>query len=493
MIRYDDFVLMLKEEYGENLFKNNQYKIYEYCREIDEVYEIFNDDFSDIDFYNKIPKLKAFFNTDHNIYIYTHCSIINYKTYEHGLWVIKGNELTEFVRTYKGAFFNNFPIIFNFSNHSCYMHRSENPDGNDICIFRDYTKLKKKYLYQKFVNFLNNYRIRGIFMKNKYIENDYRILTYVNENYYEGEIKGDKKNDYGVLNYKDGNRYEREFKESLNHYEGEFKEGKKNGYGVLNYEDGNRYEGEFKENLFHGQGILTYANGSRYEGKFKEGFFHGYGVLTYKDVIGTRYEGEFKEGKKNGYGILNYENANGQYEGEFKDNLFHGHGVLTYGNETRYEGEFKEGLFHGHGVLTYEDGDQYEGEFKDKFFYGYGIYTFANGDCYKGEFKDNLFHGHGVYIYANGNRYEGEFKDNRKNGYGILTYANGNRYEGEFKDNLFHGHGVYIVWNSSFWLFRHRFRCDRNRIDSPFVRSIKSPHDKHRIVFICSKAILQFS
>ena len=368
MIRYDDFVLMLKEEYGENLFKNNQYKIYEYCREIDEVYEIFNDDFSDIDFYNKIPKLKAFFNTDHNIYIYTHCSIINYKTYEHGLWVIKGNELTEFVRTYKGAFFNNFPIIFNFSNHSCYMHRSENPDGNDICIFRDYTKLKKKYLYQKFVNFLNNYRIRGIFMKNKYIENDYRILTYVNENYYEGEIKGDKKNDYGVLNYKDGNRYEREFKESLNHYEGEFKEGKKNGYGILNYENANgQYEGEFKDNLFHGHGVLTYGNETRYEGEFKEGLFHGHGVLTYED--GDQYEGEFKDKFFYGYGIYTF--ANGDcYKGEFKDNLFHGHGVYIYANGNRYEGEFKDNRKNGYGILTYANGNRYEGEFKNDVFSG---------------------------------------------------------------------------------------------------------------------------
>ena len=28
MIRYEDFILMLKEEYGEDLFKNKQYQIY---------------------------------------------------------------------------------------------------------------------------------------------------------------------------------------------------------------------------------------------------------------------------------------------------------------------------------------------------------------------------------------------------------------------------------------------------------------------------------
>ena len=137
MIRYEDFILMLKEEYGEDLFKNNQYQIYEYCAEIDEVYEIFNDDFSDIDFYNKFPELKEFFNTNHNIYIYNHSSIINYRTWEHGVWVIKGKELTEFIRTYSGpiVFFDDFPIIFNFNNHSCYMHRSEHRDGDDIYIW----------------------------------------------------------------------------------------------------------------------------------------------------------------------------------------------------------------------------------------------------------------------------------------------------------------------------------------------------------------------
>lgn len=164
MIRYDDFIRMLKEEYGENLFKNKQYQVYEYCKDIDEVYEIFNDDIPNMDFYNKFPELKEFFNTNHNIYIYTDASIINYRTYERGVWVIKGNELTEFIRTYKGEFFNHDPFIFNFSNHSCYMHRYESPDGDDICIFRDYTKLKQKYLYQKFVNVLNNYR-KGYFSK----------------------------------------------------------------------------------------------------------------------------------------------------------------------------------------------------------------------------------------------------------------------------------------------------------------------------------------
>lgn len=49
IIKYDDFILMLIREYGENLF--------------------FNKDFSDIDFFYKIPKLKDFFNTCNDIYI----------------------------------------------------------------------------------------------------------------------------------------------------------------------------------------------------------------------------------------------------------------------------------------------------------------------------------------------------------------------------------------------------------------------------------------
>lgn len=145
IIKYDDFILMLIREYGENLLKNKKYKIYEYCKEIDVVYEIFNKDFSDIDFFYKIPKLKDFFNTCNDIYIYTQCNFVNYIEYELGFSVIKGKELPEFIKNYEGAFFNNFPIIFNLQNNSCYMHRSENPYGDDICIFRDYSNIKKSF------------------------------------------------------------------------------------------------------------------------------------------------------------------------------------------------------------------------------------------------------------------------------------------------------------------------------------------------------------
>lgn len=50
IIKYDDFILMLIRKYGENLLKNKKYKIYEYCKEIDVVYEVFNKDIPDINF-----------------------------------------------------------------------------------------------------------------------------------------------------------------------------------------------------------------------------------------------------------------------------------------------------------------------------------------------------------------------------------------------------------------------------------------------------------
>ena len=259
IIRYDDFIRMLKEEYGENLFKNKQYQVYEYCKDIDEVYEIFNDDIPNLDFYNKFPELKEFFNTNHNIYIYTDASIINYRTYERGVWVIKGNELTEFIRTYKGEFFNHNPFIFNFSNHSCYMHRYESPDGDDICIFRDYTKLKQKYLYQKFVNVLNNYR-KGYFSKKN--QNEYRVLMYASGDRYKGKFQDGKRNGYGVLHYANGDCYK-----------GEFQDDKRNGYGILRYANGDCYKGELQDDKRNGYGILNYIDGERYEGEFKEDNF----------------------------------------------------------------------------------------------------------------------------------------------------------------------------------------------------------------------------
>lgn len=157
IIKYDDFILILIRKYGENLLKNKKYKIYEYCKEIDVVYEVFNRDIPDINFFYEIPKLKDFFNTCDDVYIYTQCNFVDYIKYELGFSVIKGKELSEFIKNYGGAFFNNFPIIFNLQNNTCYMHRFESPYGNDICIFRDYSNIQKKFLYKRLINILNDY------------------------------------------------------------------------------------------------------------------------------------------------------------------------------------------------------------------------------------------------------------------------------------------------------------------------------------------------
>lgn len=51
------------------------------------------------------------------IYIYTQCNFVNYIEYELGFSVIKGKELPEFIKNY----------------------------GDDICIFRDYSNIKKSF------------------------------------------------------------------------------------------------------------------------------------------------------------------------------------------------------------------------------------------------------------------------------------------------------------------------------------------------------------
>ena len=84
------------------------------------------------------------------------------------------------------------------------MHRYESPDGDDICIFRDYTKLKQKHLYQKFVNVLNNYR-KGYFSKKN--QNEYRVLMYASGDRYKGKFQDGKRNGYGVLHYANGDCY----------------------------------------------------------------------------------------------------------------------------------------------------------------------------------------------------------------------------------------------------------------------------------------------
>lgn len=159
IISCDEFAKISFGEYGEDIIKSKEYKIYDYYKELDTIYEIYNPTDNDMDLYYNIPGLSHFFNSDDDIYIYTQCNYYDFDTYKLGFSVIKGEDLSEFISNYGGSFFNNYPIIIDFANNSGFFYRSEYPYGNDICIFRDYTNIKKKYLYRKLVNLFNIYNV----------------------------------------------------------------------------------------------------------------------------------------------------------------------------------------------------------------------------------------------------------------------------------------------------------------------------------------------
>lgn len=158
IISCDEFAKISSDEYGEDITKSKEYRIFNYYKELDKIYEIYNPDYNDMYLYYNIPGLRHFFNPDDDIYIYTQCNYYDFDTYELGFSVIKGKDLPEFIRSnYKGTFFNNHPIIIDFASNSGFSYRPEYPDGNDICTFRDYTKVKRKYLYRKLINILSTY------------------------------------------------------------------------------------------------------------------------------------------------------------------------------------------------------------------------------------------------------------------------------------------------------------------------------------------------
>ena len=49
-------------------------------------------------------------------------------------------------------------------------------------------------------------------------------------------------------------------------YDGEWKDGLKEGKGTLTSPDGGKYEGEWKNDKMEGQGTYTWPNGNKYEG-----------------------------------------------------------------------------------------------------------------------------------------------------------------------------------------------------------------------------------
>ena len=96
---------------------------------------------------------------------------------------------------------------------------------------------------------------------------------------------------------------------------------KNNEYTYLN---GDFYKGEIKNNLPNGKGIKYYGNSNkiRYQGEFVNGIQEGKGKYIWEN--GEYYVGEWKNDKKNGRGTIFLNNGVIKYQGNFIDDKFIG-------------------------------------------------------------------------------------------------------------------------------------------------------------------------
>ena len=90
------------------------------------------------------------------------------------------------------------------------------------------------------------------------------------------------------------------------YYEGEFKNEKKEGYGIFhpyNHDEGERYECEYKNNSREGFGIFYDRDGGKFIGIFKNYLPNGFG-LDIDSKFNIIYKGLYSDGLYSGYGIL---------------------------------------------------------------------------------------------------------------------------------------------------------------------------------------------
>jgi len=134
---------------------------------------------------------------------------------------------------------------------------------------------------------------------------------------------------------------------------------KKNSYdtGKIFYIDNSFYEGQLKNNKPNGSGKFLFADGSQYEGYVMNGFPHGRGTLTTKNNQSTINWDKTElspgwAGRVPKQSNITFENGS-TYNGALAQNYtITGFGIFHFQNGSVYEGYLVNGLMHGVGSLT---------------------------------------------------------------------------------------------------------------------------------------------
>ena len=269
--------------------------------------------------------------------------------------------------------------------------------------------------------------------KIKKIKYVYTAGYYEFENYYNGDMRGDKRHGKGEMYY----HYFEELKTlqsvGVENYHEEYTQayGKDSPkMGIYLYKI---YVGEWKNDKRHGKGKLTYPHYKKplepyektikYVGEWKDDKYHGQGtekffIDCYANIEGehnfneAEYVGAWKNGKKDGKGTLTSKNTwspevgDEKYIGQWKNDKRNGHGIQVFG-ANKYVGEWKDGLPHGQGTKHQADGYIYSGQWKNGKIHGKVKIIHPDGSKYVGNAKDGLPHGQGAVIYPDKSKQEG--------------------------------------------------------------------------------------
>jgi hypothetical protein len=252
---------------------------------------------------------------------------------------------------------------------------------------------------------------------------------------------------------------------------------------VLSFKNDNIYEGDIENNFLNGKGKYKWSNGTIYEGDFKSNTLNGVG--SYFWIDGSWYNGEVSCGLRNGYGTYQCPNNGPVYTGQWVNGQRHGKGKITFNSQedSFYDGEWSNDKQCGMGIRQYSSGNVYNGQWKEGQRHGKGTMHWKDkNEQYTGDWINGIQHGVGEYIwqvqqidnsqYPQSNCYVGDWDNGIRQGYGTFYYASGSSYEGQWLDNKKHGEGKYTLPNGK--VIKGLFQCDKlvNEYSDPSGRPI---------------------